>query len=130
MMYAVLEHEGPVSEKPSAGGREVHWDLLVAVPGRERLATWRLSADPTGGEADVWAERIQDHRRVYLDYEGEISGGRGRVRRIDRGEAMIEQLSGERIRVRLAGGRLSGRFEIDRDADGRLVFRRVPGPAC
>ncbi len=27
------------------------------------------------------AERILDHRRDYLDYEGEVSGGRGMVRR-------------------------------------------------
>ena len=32
----------------------------------------------------VHAERIGDHRRAYLNYEGAVSGGRGRVERIAR----------------------------------------------
>jgi hypothetical protein len=31
------------------------------------------------------AARLADHRRLYLDYEGEISGNRGRVVRLIRG---------------------------------------------
>jgi hypothetical protein len=30
-------------------------------------------------------QRIADHRSLYLDYEGPISGDRGVVRRLDRG---------------------------------------------
>jgi hypothetical protein len=35
------------------------------------------------------AERIQDHRPDYLDYEGPISNNRGQVRRIAQGRARI-----------------------------------------
>lgn len=35
------------------------------------------------------AERIGDHRREYLEYEGEISRGRGRVVRVARGVCSI-----------------------------------------
>lgn len=37
------------------------------------------------------AERIGDHRRRYLDYEGEISGGRGRVRRLASGRCDLRE---------------------------------------
>jgi len=35
------------------------------------------------------AERIEDHRREYLRYEGEISRGRGRVARVAQGVCAI-----------------------------------------
>ncbi|MFG0282948.1 MAG: hypothetical protein ACF8R7_00870 [Phycisphaerales bacterium JB039] len=35
------------------------------------------------------AERIADHRRRYLTYEGPISGNRGRVRRLAEGQLAI-----------------------------------------
>ena len=45
---------------------------------------WRLHVDPTTGEP-VPATPNADHRLHYLDYEGEVAGGRGQVRRIDAG---------------------------------------------
>lgn len=46
-----------------------------------KLSTWRLLEYP---ERNRWlpAERLPDHRIDYLEYEGEVSGGRGRVNRI------------------------------------------------
>lgn len=35
--------------------------------------------------ATIAAERIADHRQLYLDFEGQISGGRGQVRRLAHG---------------------------------------------
>lgn len=35
------------------------------------------------------AQRIPDHRPVYLDYEGEVSGGRGHVTRVATGTAVL-----------------------------------------
>lgn len=52
-----------------------HYDLFLEENGS--LATWRLSAPPESGEAR--AEKIADHRMVYLDYEGPISNDRGSV---------------------------------------------------
>lgn len=42
----------------------------------------RLDAGPP---REFPAERLPDHRRLYLDYEGEIAGGRGRVTRVAAG---------------------------------------------
>ena len=99
-------------------------DLLVEAPGCERLATWRLERNPLGSEEEIPAQRIGDHRRLYLAYEGELSGGRGRVRRTDAGDATIEQLEGERLLVVLEGRCLRGRFEMGHTALGPIVFRR------
>ena len=52
----------------------VHWDLMLEVD--DRLRTWALDA-PIAPGMDVPARRLPDHRAVYLDYEGAISGGRG-----------------------------------------------------
>src|SRR5207248_2367384 len=93
----------------------LHWDfLLEAGP---VLRAWRLLAEPRPG-ADLPAEPNFDHRPLYLDYEGPLSGGRGSVRRWDTGT--FEWLTdGEREKaVRLAGGRLRGVARLRRDGDG------------
>ena len=66
-----------------------HIDLLIAPPRApcdpipERLLTYRLAANPLCSAKDhsFNAERLPDHRSRYLDYEGDIGGGRGRVTR-------------------------------------------------
>ncbi|MFT5422297.1 MAG: hypothetical protein ACI89L_000054 [Phycisphaerales bacterium] len=79
-----------------------HLDLLIA-PGPESepepdfdparpLFTLRLPGQtlPLPNHPDCQgfqAERIADHRAVYLDYEGPVSGGRGRVTRLASGTA-------------------------------------------
>jgi len=66
-----------------------HFDWLLELDDDESgpLTTFRLPAPvhelAVGGR--VSAERIADHRRRYLEYEGPISGGRGAVRRVQHG---------------------------------------------
>ncbi len=118
-MFALLEH---------TTGNDRHWDLLMEVPGAERLPTWRLAANPLETVGAVPAERIQDHRRVYLEFEGELTGGRGVVRRLDRGSAVVEPIHEDEAAFVLAGERLRGGFEFTRSASG-LVFRRREPPS-
>lgn len=118
-MFALLEH---------TTGSDRHWDLLVEVPGAERLPTWRLAANPLEAAGAVHAERIADHRSVYLEFEGELTGGRGVVRRLDRGSAVVETIRPDEAAFVLAGERLRGGFEITRCASG-LVFCRRESPA-
>lgn len=94
-----------------------HFDVML-----ERgamLATWSMPdppelAPPAGAEAI----RIQDHRPLYLDYEGEISGGRGRVRIHDRGDYDVELWSDTEVRVSVRGSLWSGRWRL---IDGAAV---------
>ena len=62
--FVILEHDHPT----------LHWDFLLE--DGEVLRAWRLLAEPGPGAA-VAAEPNFDHRRLYLDYEGPVSGGRG-----------------------------------------------------
>ena len=67
--FVVLHHTGMGAE---------HWDLLLQVPGRERLLTWRVAIPPekwaAAGDSEIAATRIADHRAIYLTYEGPILG--------------------------------------------------------
>lgn len=132
-MFVLLEHDTTAAASVPATERGRHWDLLVEAPGFERLPTWRLARNPLDDLGEIPAARIGDHRRLYLEYEGEVSGGRGVVRRVDRGAATVEHLTGERLHVTLSGRALRGRFGIAPSASGQLIFRRAgpsPRPAA
>jgi len=88
-----------------------HWDLMLEHG--DVLLTWQLLADPVGTAAlPIAAVRIGDHRKAYLDYEGPVSGGRGRVRRVDSGLLHITHFTADRCIFELQGQRLAGRFEL------------------
>jgi hypothetical protein len=89
----------------------VHWDFMLERPDGASLRTWAIDAEVVPG-VDLPARNLAEHRTAYLDYEGEVSGGRGVVRRVDRGdyEVLIWEL--DRVRVRLAGSQLVGLVEI------------------
>jgi hypothetical protein len=59
------------------------------------LVTFRVRARPDDPSlTNFEAERIGDHRTAYLSFEGEIPGGRGRVKPVVRGIAAIERDDG------------------------------------
>ena len=102
--FAVLTHDWPTP----------HWDLfLEAGPA---LRAWRLLAEPGAGRA-VPAEPIGDHRMLYLDYEGPVSGGRGTVARWDAG-TFDGELRDDGWAVRLSGTRLTGPATMALTPDG------------
>jgi hypothetical protein len=102
--FVILEHDHPAK----------HWDLMLERG--EVLRTWRLAASPVVGTA-VSAEASFDHRRTYLDYEGPIRGGRGRVVRWDAGEFVWLTDEANQIAIGLRGERCRG----------TAVLRRQPG---
>ena len=66
--FVILEHDHPF----------LHWDLLLEEECSAR--TWRLLRKPCLGEP-IAAEPLPDHRLMYLDYGGVVSGDRGSVKR-------------------------------------------------
>ncbi len=135
MSFVLLEHRlddatpapgaPPLTDGAHPPASAVHWDFLLEVAGQESLATWRLSENPVATSGAIRAERIGDHRRAYLDYEGPISGGRGSVRRVDRGAAVVEALDNARLTVTLDGEHLKGRYAIRTEPRGGFVFERA-----
>ena len=89
----------------------VHWDFMLEYG--EVLRTWAIDA-PLVASQDLPARALPDHRRVFLEYEGEISGNRGRVRQLDTGTYRALQWSADRVRVELAGSQLVGEVELCR----------------
>ncbi|MCL2701560.1 MAG: hypothetical protein FWE88_07685 [Phycisphaerae bacterium] len=91
-----------------------HLDLLLELQAGGPLASWRLEtvSENLDGFSRVQAERRPDHRREYLAYEGPVSGGRGRVRRVDGGTMHVIAQSPGLVEFSLAGQRLRGRFTL------------------
>jgi hypothetical protein len=101
--FVILEHDWPIR----------HWDLLLE--DGDVLLAWRLLAEPAAGTT-VPAERNADHRKLYLDYEGPVSGNRGTVTRWDAGEfEWVTRAEGEWM-VRAEGERICGEIRLARDA--------------
>jgi hypothetical protein len=108
--YVLLEHDYP----------HLHWDLMLEAS--SVLLTWRLERPPTPG-ADLAAERLPDHRLPYLDYEGPVSGDRGRVTRWDAGTFTWIEAGGPALTAQLAGGRLRGTLRLEETRGGwRALF--------
>jgi hypothetical protein len=93
--YVVLEHDHPF----------LHWDLMLEAG--DVLRTWRLAAPPRPGQV-IAATALGNHRRLYLDYEGPVSGDRGRVVRWDAGSFTWLTNESDRLAVELQDGRLRG----------------------
>jgi len=101
--FVILKHDHP----------SLHWDLLLEVG--DVLRAWRLSALPTPGQT-LTAEPSFDHRLLYLDYEGPISGSRGRVVRQDWGTYAFLIQEEDQVRISLHGERRQGVLQLRKEA--------------
>lgn len=101
--FVILAHDWPTP----------HWDLLLEAG--SVLKAWRLLAEPGLG-ATVPAQPNYDHRLLYLDYEGPLSGDRGRVSRWD--EGIYDGDTDDEWTVILSGTRLSGIGRMRRGGSG------------
>ena len=88
--FVVLRHEGVA---------DPHFDLLVEADPEQLLLAWRCPQWPPQG--GLMLHRLPDHRRIYLSYEGPVTGGRGHVTRVAGGECRILEQSADRIRLAL-----------------------------
>ena len=97
--FVVLEHRW----------KGVHWDFMLECG--DALPTWAIDLPIVAGQ-DLPARALSDHRRIYLDYEGEISGNRGQVRRVDMGTYRTLEWSAGRVRVAVTGSQLVGEVDL------------------
>jgi DNA polymerase ligase (LigD)-like protein len=116
--FVILEHDHP----------HLHWDLMLE--SGAVLRTWRLTEPPQVDRA-VDGLRVFDHRLMYLDYEGPVSGDRGRVVRWDGGTFDWQVQEEGRVTVRVFGERLRGVLRLDQvESDTwRGVFLSDEGPS-
>lgn len=111
--FVVLHH---------ADRQGAHYDLMI--DRGEHLATWKSSQPPEEAQASpLTCQRIGDHRRMYLEYEGPVSGDRGTVRRHDSGSCEVRVQAVDRWHIQFHGERLIGDYELARMADGSWELR-------
>jgi hypothetical protein len=98
--FALLSHDSP---------RGLHYDFFLEAG--DVLKTWALPRLPEAG-VETECEALPDHRPLYLDYEGPISGGRGTVLRWDCGQFLVQSWDDREIQVELRGEKLAGRVVL------------------
>lgn len=111
--FVLLRHE-----MPSTAALASHWDLMF--DSGDLLLTFRLYRLGKDGVEILTATRLADHRRLYLDYEGEIAGGRGCVQRVAAGQFKVLSMTGtetkfgeQPARVELQSPELCGELSFE-----------------
>ncbi len=66
---------------------EPHYDLLVEMRPGSDLSTWRSPVWPVVETTTL--QRLKEHRRIYLQYNGLLTEGRGRVDRVAEGTCRV-----------------------------------------
>lgn len=94
--FAILNHDHPFE----------HWDLLLE--NGPACRTWRLLAPLDSMHEPIAAEQLNNHRLVYLEYEGPVSNGRGSVTRWDAGTFQWIRNESDLCEVVLSGERWTG----------------------
>ncbi len=79
LRYVILWHQG--TEEP-------HYDLMFETAPGSPLATWRSPLWPI--TSPVRLQKLRDHRRAFLDFQGNLTGDRGTVTQIESGTCQIE----------------------------------------
>jgi hypothetical protein len=124
--FVVLYHDCPPH-----GALASHWDFMLEAG--DHLRTWRLEQLPAAwrvahqrtaathshcpviaADNSIAATQLGDHRLAYLDYEGEVSGGRGRVVRVATGTYTFESDAALRVKCELNGDSIAGHVELER----------------
>jgi hypothetical protein len=109
--FVILRHETPPGYL-----RPTHYDLMLEQG--QVLWTWAMDDLPESGKA-VMAERLRDHRPDYLDLQGEVSGERGSVRRVDQGTYELLSRSSSELRLQMTGSRFQGELTLQESADAQ-----------
>ena len=94
-----------------------HFDLLLQTAGGppdfHGLAAFATLADVfPAGNPPALLRRSPDHRLAYLRLEGAVSGGRGKIERVEGGELSLPARVdwGQAVSFRLKSTRLDGQF--------------------
>ncbi|MEZ6046026.1 MAG: DNA polymerase ligase N-terminal domain-containing protein [Planctomycetaceae bacterium] len=103
--FTILIHDHPT----------LHWDLLIEEG--EGLLAWRLLEEPDTPRK-IACEELPLHRRLYLDYEGPVSGNRGHVQQWTTGSCELKRESDGVLRLALESPRLTGELTLVRDSNG------------
>jgi hypothetical protein len=114
--FVILIHDHPV----------LHWDFLLE--DGDRCRAWRLTLDPGESINQIPALELPDHRSLYLNYEGPVSGGRGTVTRWDFGAFNWQVNEPDLCEVLMTGNHWRGRVQMQRVDESTWTYVRFPSP--
>jgi hypothetical protein len=115
MARFVILHHVLAAESP----RPSHWDFMLEWPGA--LRTWALDMPPSSNQ-EIHALQLEDHRPIYLTYEGPVSGDRGHVTRLDGGEYQLISSDDCGMVLELRGSQLRGVVRLQKCDPHGWVF--------
>lgn len=111
--FVILIHDHPFP----------HWDFLLENGASCR--TWRLLNDPALSSTKILTEALTDHRLMYLDYEGPISGDRGTVVRWDGGTFEWRVNEPVTCEIQIAGQEWRGIVRLERVHGNSWTLSRI-----
>lgn len=108
LRWVLLRHEVP--GPAGVSGVDWHFDWMIERVAGGALLTFRVMVRVDEvGVTEFVATKLADHRAVYLEYEGEISGGRGTVSRVASGKVVSMAEGAGEIEIALDVGRFVGK---------------------
>lgn len=90
-----------------------HYDFMLE--DNDKLKTWKLNSVDFSKPQIM--EQSFDHRKIYLDYEGELTENRGSVKIWDTGTYNIEKWEDNLILAKFTGKKLNTKLLITLKSD-------------
>ena len=98
-----------------------HYDFMLE--NNESLDTWQISEASIHkliAFKEISAEKIFNHRKKYLEYEGPISCDRGRVEIFDSGEYCNMKESADSFTIDITGEKIKGSLYIKQKSKTKI----------
>jgi len=110
------------------GASHHDWMFQPGDDPEELLITFRLDERPDQGAGPWRAERLDDHRPAYLDYQGPLSGQRGHVVRLADADATLWSESPDHFEARCAWNHADTprHYTAARTPNGAWLVRLLP----
>jgi hypothetical protein len=109
-----------------------HFDLMIELENSDKLLVLKISSldiNSLLSNTVIKAERLPDHRKEYLEYEGPVSGGRGSVKIFDSGRCRTILYKEDKCEFELSGKKFVGKI-ITNYIDGRTYNVQYCPMAC
>lgn len=113
--FVIQEHTTP---------SDSHWDLMLEIG--EFLWSWRLYYEPNYLlNEPLIAEKIHDHPKRFLSYEGPVQNHTATVKIIDSGKYTMVKQSEHEIEFQAFGKILTGEFLLQHTQDRNWLLSKV-----
>jgi hypothetical protein len=111
--YVILKHTRP---------DDIHWDFMLE--SGEQLSTWRMSIPPEQISCNgATAEKIFDHSKKFLTYQGPVNKGKGNVTIEDEGMYSVISEGEDELQICIKAKILNGNYYLVRKSQDSWQLR-------